>query len=247
MSEFLTDLKRSHDCGSLRAADVGKRVVLFGWVASRRDHGGCVFIDLRDRGGFTQIVFEPSVNQEAHTLAGELRSEFCIGDHRHGGRPRRRPQPQDADRRDRGPLRSAHHLLAVRDARPSTSRTTPRPTRPLRLKHRALDLRRPSLQRNFLVRSAIYQTTRRVLTEQGVPRDRDPLHGQVHPGRRPQLPGPLAAQPRARSTRWPSRPRSSSSSSWWRASTATSRSSAASATRTCAWIASPSSPRSTSR
>ena len=79
MSEFLKDLKRTHDCGALRARDVGKRVVLFGWVSSRRDHGGCVFVDLRDRGGFTQIVFEPSVNQEAYTLAGELRSEFCIG------------------------------------------------------------------------------------------------------------------------------------------------------------------------
>lgn len=54
-------------------------MVLFGWVAARRDHGGCVFIDLRDRGGITQIVFEPHVNAEAHTLAGELRNEFCVG------------------------------------------------------------------------------------------------------------------------------------------------------------------------
>src|ERR1041385_9369556 len=59
MSEFLIDLKRTHDCGALRGADAGKRAVLFGWVAARRDHGGCVFIDLRDRGGLTQIVFEP--------------------------------------------------------------------------------------------------------------------------------------------------------------------------------------------
>ena len=73
MSEFLTDLKRTHDCGALRASDAGKRVVLFGWVAARRDHGGCVFIDLRDRGGITQIVFEPGTGAEAHTLAGELR------------------------------------------------------------------------------------------------------------------------------------------------------------------------------
>ena len=79
MPEFLKDIKRTHDCGGLRATDVGNRVVLFGWVASRRDHGGCVFIDLRDRGGITQIVFEPGVNSEAHTMSSELRSEFCIG------------------------------------------------------------------------------------------------------------------------------------------------------------------------
>src|SRR5881394_1639021 len=79
MSEFLRDLKRTHDCGALRAADVGKRVVLFGWVASRRDHGGCVFVDLRDRGGFTQVMFEPSLGDAAFALAGELRSEYCIG------------------------------------------------------------------------------------------------------------------------------------------------------------------------
>ena len=73
MPEFLTDLKRTHDCGALRASDAGKRVVLFGWVHARRDHGGCVFIDLRDRGGLTQVVFEPEASADAHTLSGELR------------------------------------------------------------------------------------------------------------------------------------------------------------------------------
>src|SRR6185369_4651689 len=66
MPEFLTDLKRTHDCGALRASDAGKRVVLFGWVSARRDHGGCVFIDLRDRAGVTQVVFEPHVDAGAH-------------------------------------------------------------------------------------------------------------------------------------------------------------------------------------
>src|SRR3954470_15915690 len=75
---FLVDLKRTHSNGQLRAADVGNEVVLMGWVATRRDHGGRVFIDLRDRTGITQVVFGPDVDKEAHALAGELRSEFCI-------------------------------------------------------------------------------------------------------------------------------------------------------------------------
>src|SRR5579872_7508565 len=78
MAEFLSELKRTHNCGALRGADAGKRVVLFGWVAARRDHGGCVFIDLRDRGGTTQVVFEPQTNADAHQKSGELRREFCI-------------------------------------------------------------------------------------------------------------------------------------------------------------------------
>src|SRR5262245_11759207 len=79
MPELLTDLKRTHDCGALRGSDAGKRVVLFGWVNARRDHGGCIFIDLRDRAGITQVVFEPTTSAEAHALAGDLRREFCIG------------------------------------------------------------------------------------------------------------------------------------------------------------------------
>src|SRR6476619_4947311 len=76
---FITEVKRTHHCGELTKADVGKTVVLFGWVQNRRDHGGAVFIDLRDRRGLTQIVFEPDIAKEAHDLAGSLRLEFVVG------------------------------------------------------------------------------------------------------------------------------------------------------------------------
>src|SRR5688572_20420609 len=77
MSSFLARHKRTHSCGALRAADAGKQVVLTGWVDVRRDHGGAVFIDLRDRDGITQVMFEAT--SPCHALAGDLRSEFCIG------------------------------------------------------------------------------------------------------------------------------------------------------------------------
>jgi aspartyl-tRNA synthetase len=76
---FISQVKRTHDCGELTARDVGKTVVLFGWVQNRRDHGGAVFIDLRDRHGLTQVVFEPDIDPEAHALAGTLRLEWCVG------------------------------------------------------------------------------------------------------------------------------------------------------------------------
>ena len=78
-AQFLFELKRTHSCGELRASDVGHEVVLMGWVHNRRDHGGAVFIDLRDRGGLTQVKFAADIDTQAHALAGELRSEFCIG------------------------------------------------------------------------------------------------------------------------------------------------------------------------
>src|SRR5215207_1648718 len=162
--EFLKQLKRTHDCGALRAADVGQKVVLFGWVSSRRDHGGCVFVDLRDRGGFTQIVFEPSVNAEAHTLAGELRSEFCIGVtgtvvDRGAGRNPKIPTGEIEVHCDRLTIFSRSETPPFELGDETNTHES------LRLKHRALDLRRPGLQRNFVLRSEIYQTTRRVLTE----------------------------------------------------------------------------------
>jgi aspartyl-tRNA synthetase len=162
--EFLKELKRTHDCGSLRAADVGQKVVLFGWVSSRRDHGGCVFVDLRDRGGFTQVVFEPSLNKEAFDLAGELRSEFCIGVtgtvvDRGAGRNPKIPTGEIEVHCDRLTIFSRSETPPFELSDETTTHES------LRLKHRALDLRRPGLQKNFLLRSEIYQTTRRVLTE----------------------------------------------------------------------------------
>jgi len=75
MSRFIDELKRSHRCGELRGSDIGKEVVLFGWVQNRRDHGLLIFIDLRDRDGLTQIVFDPDVAKEAHDLAKTVRGK----------------------------------------------------------------------------------------------------------------------------------------------------------------------------
>ncbi|HEX2673430.1 MAG TPA: OB-fold nucleic acid binding domain-containing protein, partial [Polyangiaceae bacterium] len=79
MARFIDELKRTHDCGALRASDIGKEVVLFGWVAIRRDHGSLVFVDLRDRGGVTQIVFDADASKEAHDVANALRPEWVVG------------------------------------------------------------------------------------------------------------------------------------------------------------------------
>src|SRR5438067_13750329 len=70
--------QRTHDCGAMRGGDVGKTVVLAGWVDNFRDHGGMVFIDLRDRGGITQLRFNPDTDPAAHNVARSLRSEFVI-------------------------------------------------------------------------------------------------------------------------------------------------------------------------
>ncbi len=162
MSSFLHDRKKSHSCGELRASDIGKKVVLCGWVWNRRDHGGAVFIDLRDREGVTQVVFRGDLNVDAHQLAGELRHEFCVG-----------IEGVVADRgNNKNPkLPSGDiEIEATRLEIFSRSETPPFPiedkidtNEALRLKHRYLDLRRPELQKNFLVRSKIYQTTRNVL------------------------------------------------------------------------------------
>jgi aspartyl-tRNA synthetase len=163
MPEFLKDIKRTHDCGALRGSDAGATVVLFGWVASRRDHGGCVFIDLRDRGGLTQVVFEPQTSAAAHAIAGELRSEFCVGV---------RGVVRDRGERKNPNLPTGEievhctelTIFSRSDTPPFEIADDANMSEALRLKHRALDLRRPSLQKNFLLRSQIYQTARRVLT-----------------------------------------------------------------------------------
>ena len=72
------DYRSTHDCGSLKKQDSGQMTTLSGWVHRRRDHGGLIFIDLRDRFGLTQLVFDPDKNPEAHAAAEKLRSEWVI-------------------------------------------------------------------------------------------------------------------------------------------------------------------------
>ena len=78
MFDTLEGLKRTHSCGELRLKDAGREVVLMGWVQRRRDHGGLIFVDLRDRDGLTQVVFNPEVNPDVHIKAGVLRDEYVL-------------------------------------------------------------------------------------------------------------------------------------------------------------------------
>src|SRR3954468_8542425 len=179
--EFLADLKRTHDCGALRATDAGRRVVLFGWVSARRDHGGCVFIDLRDRAGLTQVVFEPHLDATAHQQAGELRSEFCVGIsgvvHERGGH--KNPNLATGEIEVKG---DALTIFSTSETPPFEIVDDSQAGESVRLKHRYLDLRRPALQKNFLVRSKIYQTTRRHLAGNGFAEIETPFMVKYTPG-----------------------------------------------------------------
>ena len=78
MSGTAGGLRRTHSCGALRAADAGRQVMLMGWAFRRRDHGHLIFVDLRDREGITQLVFNPATDAAAHEAAGRIRAEFVL-------------------------------------------------------------------------------------------------------------------------------------------------------------------------
>jgi aspartyl-tRNA synthetase len=151
---------RTHNCGELRENNIGEEVVLNGWVDTRRDLGGLIFIDIRDRYGITQIVFEPSFNKEAHELAGKLRSEFVISVE---GTVRKRPPETDNPKIPTGHIDvMVKKLIILNEAQttPFTITDEVNASEDLRLKYRYLDLRRPSVQKNFLLRHKMYQLTR---------------------------------------------------------------------------------------
>jgi aspartyl-tRNA synthetase len=164
MASFLTDLKKTHTCGQLRARDIGKTVVLMGWVHNRRDHGGCVFIDLRDRDGLTQVVFKPEVSQLAHERAGDLRGEYCVAV---AGVVESRGENVNPKLGTGDIEVSATELdiFSRADTTPFAIEDQLETNEALRLRYRYLDLRRPALQKNFLRRSQIYSITRNFLHE----------------------------------------------------------------------------------
>ncbi|ACM21011.1 aspartyl-tRNA synthetase [Geotalea daltonii FRC-32] len=167
MIDFLGDWKRTHYCGTLTADDTGKEVVLMGWAHRRRDHGGLIFVDLRDREGLAQIVFDPDNSAEAHHKAEAIRNEYVVAVK---GKVIPRPQGTVNTNLRTGAVEilvSACKILSRSKALPFTLDDYVDVAENLRLKHRYLDLRRPVLQDNLILRSKVAQVTRQYLTGNG--------------------------------------------------------------------------------
>ncbi len=168
MFDNLEGLNRTHSCGALRLGDAGREVVLMGWVQRRRDHGGLIFVDLRDRGGLTQVVFNPELNPDTHTKAGVLRDEFVLA-----VRGVVNPRPPEMVNPN---LPTGEIEILVSELRLLNSAKTP-PfeledyrldiSEALRLKYRYLDLRRPSVMKNLLFRHRTAQAVRHFLNGEG--------------------------------------------------------------------------------
>ncbi|QXE92699.1 aspartate--tRNA ligase [Geomonas subterranea] len=167
MIDFLGDWKRTSYCGELRAEHIGQDVVLMGWVAKRRDHGGLIFVDLRDRDGVAQVVFDPERNSEAHAKAETARNEFVLAIK---GTVAARPEGTVNPKMKTGAVEvlvKECKLLNPSKALPFTLDGFVDVNENIRLKYRYLDLRTGQLQQNLILRSKVAQLTRSYLTDNG--------------------------------------------------------------------------------
>src|ERR1051325_91346 len=160
--EHLGDLERTHSCGALRASDAGATVVLMGWVAVRRDFGPLTFVDLRDRDGITQVVFDAEDAPDAHARAKELRGEYVVAVR---GEVVLREEAQRNPKLETGEVEvQAHEVLVLNEARTPPFQLDAPPDKlaaeDLRLKYRYLDLRRPYLQNNLRLPSRMLSVIR---------------------------------------------------------------------------------------
>ncbi|MDM8519002.1 aspartate--tRNA ligase [Anaerolineales bacterium HSG6] len=157
---------RTHTCGQLRLEHENQTITLSGWVNRRRDHGGLIFIDLRDRWGLTQVVFDPDINAEMHELAGTLRHEFVI---QVEGRVRPRPEGQANMNLDSGEIELESHSLTIlnKAKTPPFDINKELPVdEKLRLQYRYLDLRRERMQRNITLRHNVIRHIRNFLGDE---------------------------------------------------------------------------------
>ena len=181
MPRFITELKRTHTCGELTKADIGREVVLFGWVQNRRDHGGAVFIDMRDRAGLTQVVFEEDVRPEVHELAGQLRLEYCLG-------VRGKVVSRGSNVNPRIPTGEievhATDLEIFNRSEPAPFQIEDRleTSEEKRLQYRYLDLRRAPLQKTLMTRARVNHLTRNYFTETGFLELETPFMVKYTPG-----------------------------------------------------------------
>ncbi len=167
MTATLGGWRRTHTCGELRAAHVGQTVTLMGWAGRRRDHGGLIFVDLRDREGLTQCVFNPATSGEAHAAAQGVRVEFVLAV---VGTVQRRPPGTENPKLPTGEVEvQVGHLKILNESKPLPFPLEDEGTvdEAVRLKYRYLDMRRPQVLRNFLIRDRICRAVRDYLHGQG--------------------------------------------------------------------------------
>ena len=163
--ESMGALRRTHTCNDLNADCLEQETILMGWVLRRRDHGGVIFIDLRDRWGITQVVFNPEINPEVHAKAHKLRSEWVIAVR---GRVCKRPDDMENSKLATGAIEVFVDELRILN----TSETPPFPldedveiSDTLRLQYRYMDLRRPEVANNLILRHKAIQTVRNYLND----------------------------------------------------------------------------------
>jgi aspartyl-tRNA synthetase len=159
--------KKTHTCGELTKGELGRVVTLMGWVHTRRDHGGLIFIDLRDRAGITQIVFNPEIAPDAHRLAGNIRSEYVLAV---TGKVSARPENTANPKLPTGEIEvlvTSLTILSEAKTPPFMIEDDTDVAENLRLRYRYLDLRRPSIQKVLITRHRITRTVRQFLDGHG--------------------------------------------------------------------------------
>lgn len=161
-------MKPTFQCNDLRAEHIGIEVIVAGWVQRRRDHGGLIFIDLRDSSGIVQIVFNPEINPEAHKIAHQVRNEYVLAVK---GKVNKRPEGTENPNLATGEIEIPAEVVEILN----TSETPPfviddsadEVAEEIRLKYRYLDLRRPRMQNNLRIRHKVYMSTRKYLDGKG--------------------------------------------------------------------------------
>ncbi len=164
---MLGKMRRTHNCCELGRGDAGRGVVLMGWVQRRRDHGGVIFVDLRDREGITQVVFNPDLNKEVHEKAHAIRSEFVIGI---TGRVEKRPEGMTNPNLKTGEIEvfaTELKILNPANTPPFLIEDTVDVSENVRLKYRHIDLRRPNIQKNLILRHRAAASVRQYLNGLG--------------------------------------------------------------------------------
>lgn len=167
MSEFITVKKRTHYAGILGIEQLGAEVILMGWVHRRRDHGGVIFVDLRDREGMAQVVFNPDTSPDAHREAHRIRSEFVLAIR---GKVHERPAGMENPDLKSGRIEvMAEELEILNEAAtpPFALDDWTDISEAVRLKYRYLDLRRPEMQSNLFLRSKVASAARESLNKEG--------------------------------------------------------------------------------